>query len=92
MDFADANLRDTVVRAPFAGVVTVKVAQKWAKWWRPRASGGGDTRTGIVTIVDMESLEVQVDVSEKYIERVAVGGQAVIHLTTPFPTGIFPAR
>jgi RND family efflux transporter MFP subunit len=46
----------------------------------PAAAGGGDTRTGIVTIVDMNSLEVQVDVSENYIDRVDVGGNAVIHL------------
>jgi hypothetical protein len=46
----------------------------------PQASGGGDTRTGIVTIVDMNSLEVQVDVSENYIDRVQVAGPATIHL------------
>ncbi len=46
----------------------------------PSAAGGGDTRTGIATIVDMDSLEVQVDVAENYIERVQVGGDATIHL------------
>ena len=74
-----ANLRDTMVRAPFAGIVTVKVAQV-GEVVAPSAAGGGDTRTGIVTIVDMDSLEVQVDVSENYIERVQVGGDATIHL------------
>jgi RND family efflux transporter MFP subunit len=46
----------------------------------PAATCVGDTRTGIVTIVDMDSLEVQVDVSENYIDRVEVGGATVIHL------------
>ena len=76
---ADSNLRDTLVRAPFDGVVTVKVAQV-GEVVAPQAAGGGDTRTGIVTIVDMDSLEVLVDVSENYIERVQVGGAATIHL------------
>jgi RND family efflux transporter MFP subunit len=55
----------------------------------PNASGGGDTRTGILTIVDMDSLEVQVDVSENYIERVQVSGAAVIHLDA-FPDWDIP--
>jgi HlyD family secretion protein len=76
---AQSNLKDTVVRAPFAGVVTVKVAQV-GEVVAPSAAGGGDTRTGIVTIVDMDSLEVQVDVSENYIDRVVVDGGATIHL------------
>ena len=86
--FAQANLRDTVVRAPFAGVVTVRVAQL-GEVVAPQASGGGDTRTGILTIVDMDSLEVQVDVSENYIERVQVGAAAVIHLDA-FPDWDIP--
>ena len=76
---AESNLKDTLVRAPFSGVVTVKVAQV-GEVVAPSAAGGGDTRTGIITIVDMDSLEVLVDVSENYIERVRVGGQATIHL------------
>ena len=88
VSYAEANLRDTVVRAPFAGVVTVKVAQI-GEVVAPQASGGGDTRTGILTIVDMESLEVQVDVSENYIERVQVGGAATIHLDA-FPDWDIP--
>jgi HlyD family secretion protein len=76
---AQSNLKDTLVRAPFSGVVTVKVAQV-GEVVAPSAAGGGDTRTGIVTIVDMDSLEVLVDVSENYIDRVQVGGQATIHL------------
>ena len=77
--FAQANENDTVVRAPFDGIVTVKVAQV-GEVVAPSAAGGGDTRTGIVTIVDMNSLEGQIDVSENYIDRVDVGGNAVIHL------------
>jgi RND family efflux transporter MFP subunit len=79
VEFARANENDTTVRAPFDGVVTVKVAQV-GEVVAPSAAGGGDTRTGIVTIVDMDSLEVLVDVAENYIERVEVGGQVVIHL------------
>ncbi len=77
--FAQANENDTVVRAPFDGIVTVKVAQV-GEVVAPSAAGGGSTRTGIVTIVDMDSLEGLIDVSENYIDRVDVGGDAVIHL------------
>jgi RND family efflux transporter MFP subunit len=77
--FAQANENDTVVRAPFDGIVTVKVAQV-GEIVAPSGAGAGDTRTGIVTIVDMNSLEGLIDVSENYIERVDVGGEAVIHL------------
>jgi RND family efflux transporter MFP subunit len=76
---AQNALRNTLVRAPFDGVVIQKVASV-GEVVAPQASGGGSTRTGIVTIVDMNSLEVQVDVSENYIERVEVGGAATIHL------------
>jgi RND family efflux transporter MFP subunit len=76
---AEAAVRDTLVRAPFDGIVTAKVAQV-GEVVAPQASGGGDTRTGILTIVDMNSLETLVDVSENYIERVEVGGAATIHL------------
>ena len=77
--FARAAEADTYVRAPFDGIVTVKVAQI-GEVVAPSAAGGGSTRTGIVTIVDMNSLEVQVDVSENYIERVQVGAPVTIHL------------
>jgi RND family efflux transporter MFP subunit len=77
--FARTGENDTVVRAPFTGIVTVKVAQV-GEIVAPAAAGGGDTRTGIVTIVDMDSLEVQVDVAENYIDRVQVGAPATIHL------------
>jgi len=66
---AQVQLDNTVVRAPFAGVVTVKAAQP-GEMISPISAGGGSIRTGIGTIVDMESLEIQVDVSEAYINRV----------------------
>jgi len=59
----------TVVRAPFAGVITAKAAQP-GEIVSPLSAGGGFTRTGIGTIVDMDSLEIEVDVGESYIGRV----------------------
>jgi RND family efflux transporter MFP subunit len=76
---AEANENDTIVRAPFAGVVTDKAAQP-GEIVAPAAAGGGFTRTGIATIVDMDSLEVQVDVSESYIDRVRPGQKATVRL------------
>ena len=70
---------DTVIRAPYAGVVTDKAAQI-GEIVAPAAAGGGFTRTGIATIVDMDSLEVEVDVSEDYIDRVHPGGEASTRL------------
>jgi len=66
---ADLGLDNTVVRAPFAGVVIAKAAQP-GEIVSPLSAGGGFTRTGIGTIVDMDSLEVEVDVGEAYIGRV----------------------
>ncbi len=65
------QLDDTVIRAPFAGVVTSKNAQP-GEMISPMSSGGF-TRTGICTIVDMDSLEIEIDVNESYINRVAPG-------------------
>jgi RND family efflux transporter MFP subunit len=62
---------DTIIRAPFAGIVTSKNAQP-GEMISPMSSGGF-TRTGICTIVDMESLEIEIDVNESYINRVAPG-------------------
>src|SRR6266568_751196 len=66
------NLTDTVVRAPFSGVVISKDAQP-GEMISPGSAGGGFTRTGIGTIVDMSSLEIEVDVNETYITRVTPG-------------------
>jgi HlyD family secretion protein len=63
------QLEDTVIRAPFAGIVTSKNAQP-GEMISPISAGGGFTRTGICTIVDMQSLEVEIDVNESYINRV----------------------
>ncbi len=63
VDYADLE-----VRAPFAGVVISKNAQP-GEMISPMSSGGF-TRTGIATIVDMDSREVEVDVNESYINRV----------------------
>jgi RND family efflux transporter MFP subunit len=69
VDVAKRNVDDTVIRAPFAGIVTEKSAQP-GEMVSPISAGGGFTRTGIGTIVDMDSLEVEVDVSENFINRV----------------------
>jgi len=61
-----------VVRAPFGGVVISKDAQP-GEMISPVSAGGGFTRTGIGTIVDMSSLEIEVDVNETYINRVTRG-------------------
>lgn len=63
---------NTIVRAPFAGVVIAKAAQP-GEIVSPMAAGGGFTRTGIGTIVDMDSLEVEVEVGEAFIGRVKAG-------------------
>jgi RND family efflux transporter MFP subunit len=87
---AERNLEDTVVRAPFAGVVTVKAAQE-GEMISPVSAGGGFTRTGIGTIVDMESLEIEVDVSENYINRVHAD-QGVTARLNAYPNLDIPAR
>jgi HlyD family secretion protein len=66
---------DTIIRAPFAGVITTKDAQP-GEMISPISAGGGFTRTGIGTLVDMASLEIDVDVNEGYINRVKSGQHA----------------
>ena len=68
-EVAQRNLDDTIIRAPFSGIVTEKAAQA-GEMVSPISAGSGFTRTGIGTIVDMNSLEVEVDVSENFIGRV----------------------
>ncbi len=70
---------DTVIRAPFAGVVVGKNAQP-GEMISPVSAGGGFTRTGIGTIVDMQSLEIEIDVNEAYINRVAPGQRVTARL------------
>lgn len=83
------QLDDTVIRAPFSGVVTTKNAQP-GEMISPM-SVGGFTRTGICTIVDMTSLEIEVDVSESYINRVAPEQPVVVTLDS-YPDWRIPAR
>jgi RND family efflux transporter MFP subunit len=79
LNVALRNLDDTVVRAPFAGVVTARTVQI-GEVVSPSSAGGGFTRTGIGTIVDMDSLEVEVDVSEKFVNRVHAGQPVTVRL------------
>jgi RND family efflux transporter MFP subunit len=69
VDVWQQQMEDTVIRAPFAGVVTTKDAQP-GEMISPVSAGGGFTRTGIGTVVDMDSLEIEIDVNESYINRV----------------------
>ncbi|MGY6520061.1 MAG: efflux RND transporter periplasmic adaptor subunit [Lysobacteraceae bacterium] len=69
---AAIGVENTIIRAPFAGVVTQKAAQP-GEMISPVSAGGGFTRTGIGTVVDMGSLEVEVDVNEAFIGRVQPG-------------------
>jgi RND family efflux transporter MFP subunit len=69
---ADVQMDNTVIRAPFSGVVVAKSAQP-GEMISPISAGGGFTRTGIGTIVDMDSLEIQVDVNESFINLVTAG-------------------
>jgi len=82
IDLAAANVRSAqvqldycTVRAPFDGVVIAKAAQV-GEIISPLSAGGGFTRTGIGTLVDMDSLEIEVDVNEAYINRVQPGQPA----------------
>ena len=84
------NLEDTIIRAPFSGVVTTKDAQP-GEMISPVSAGGGFTRTGICTVVDMKSLEIQVDVNESYISRV-FPGQPVVATLDAYPDWQIPAH
>jgi HlyD family secretion protein len=76
--------------APFAGVVVDKNAQP-GEIISPMSAGGGFTRTGICTLVDMDSLEIEVDVNEAYISRVQAG-QDVKATLDAYPDWSIPAR
>ena len=84
------QMDDTVIRAPFAGVVTSKNAQP-GEMISPMSAGGSFTRTGICTLVDMTSLEIEVDVSESYINRVQ-SGQAVEATLDSYPEWHIPSK
>ena len=89
LEIAQRDLEDTVVRAPFTGVVTSKNAQP-GEIVSPLSAGGGFTRSGICTLVDMDSLEVEVDVSENFISRVQAGEPATLKLNA-YPDWAIPA-
>ena len=84
------DLNDMVVRAPFDGVAISKDAQP-GEMISPVSAGGGFTRTGICTIVDMSSLEVEVDVNESYINRVRAG-QRVESTLDAYPDWQIPSH
>ena len=81
---------DMVIRAPFSGVALSKDAQP-GEMVSPVSAGGGFTRTGISTIVDMRSLEIEVDVNESYINRVSAG-QPVSAVLDAYPDFQIPAK
>lgn len=83
------RLDDHTIRAPFSGVVTQKNAQP-GEIVAPSSAGGGFTRTGICTIVDMSSLEIEVDVNESFIGRV-YPGQKVNATLDAYPDWPIPA-
>jgi RND family efflux transporter MFP subunit len=85
---AQVQLDNTVVRAPFNGVVIAKAAQP-GEMISPMSAGGSFTRTGIGTIVDMDSLEIQVDVNEAFINRVKPG-QPVEAMLNAYPDWKIP--
>ncbi|MDH4380365.1 MAG: efflux RND transporter periplasmic adaptor subunit [Gammaproteobacteria bacterium] len=87
---AEVALANTIIRAPFDGVITVKAAQP-GEIVSPISAGGGFTRTGIGTLVDMSSLEIEVDVNEAYISRVR-DGQPVTAMLNAYPDWTLPAH
>jgi RND family efflux transporter MFP subunit len=84
------ELDDMVVRAPFSGIAISKDAQP-GEMVSPVSAGGGFTRTGIGTVVDMSSLEIEVDVNESYIGRVKPG-QKVEAILDAYPDWRIPAQ
>jgi RND family efflux transporter MFP subunit len=90
VEVAQVQLDNTVIRAPFSGIVVAKAAQP-GEMISPISAGGGFTRTGIGTIVDMDSLEFEIDVSESFIGRVAAG-QPVRATLNAYPDWKIPGR
>lgn len=84
------DLDDLVIRAPFSGKAISKDAQP-GEMISPVSAGGGFTRTGICTIVDMTSLEIEVDVNESYINRID-DGQPVEAVLDAYPEWRIPAH
>ncbi len=87
---AQQAVDNCTIRAPFGGIVVSKDAQV-GEMVSPNSAGGGFTRTGIATIVDMKSNEIEVDVNESYIARVG-NGQQVTATLDAYPDKPFPAK
>ncbi len=87
---AQQAVDNCTIRAPFAGIVVSKDAQV-GEMVSPISAGGGFTRTGISTIVDMNSNEIEVDVNESYIARVQ-DGQPVTAILDAYPDWEIPSR
>jgi RND family efflux transporter MFP subunit len=87
---AQQDVDNCTVRAPFDGIVVSKDAQR-GEMVSPVSAGGGFTRTGIATLVDMNSLEIEVDVNESYIARVRQG-QPVSAVLDAYPDRELPAK
>jgi RND family efflux transporter MFP subunit len=90
IEVQQAELANYEIRAPFSGIAISKDAQA-GEMVSPVTAGGGFTRTGICTIVDMNSLEIEVDVNESYISRVSPGQDADAVLDA-YPDWHIPAR
>jgi RND family efflux transporter MFP subunit len=90
VDVQKTELDNTIIRAPFSGIATTKDAQP-GEMVSPVSAGGGFTRTGICTIVDMRSLEIDVDVNESYIGRVKPK-QDVTAILDAYPDWQIPAQ
>jgi len=89
VDVARQNVENCTIRAPFDGIIVSKDAQP-GEMVSPISAGGGYTRTGIATVVDMSSLEVEVDVGESYIARVTPG-QRVETVLDAYPDWRIPS-
>lgn len=87
---ADIMVDNHTIRTPFAGVVVAKAAQP-GEMISPVSAGGGFTRTGIGTVVDMDSLEIEVDVNEAFIGRVKPGMPVQARLNA-YPDWQIPAE
>jgi RND family efflux transporter MFP subunit len=90
IDVARQDVENCTVRAPFDGVVVTKDAQR-GEIVSPVSAGGGFTRTGIATVVDMNSIEVEVDVNESYIARVKPQ-QKVLATLDAYPDWQIPSK
>lgn len=90
VEVVEQQLEDSIIRAPFDGVIVAKNAQP-GEMISPVSAGGGFTRTGIGTLVDMTSLEIEIDVNETYINRVSPG-QAVVATLDAYPDWQIPCH